>query len=937
MATTSDDVTSDTTVSFTSPELTIGTTHQTGSETGSADQTTPPLTTLDAATSATTTSSEPTTGTTRQTGNEIGSADQTTPPLTTSDATTSATTTSSEPTTGTTRQTGSEIGSADQTTPPLTTSDAATSATTTSSEPTTGTTRQTGSEIGSADQTTPPLTTSDDVTSTTTTSPEPTTGTAGQTSSRTLPQTTSDAVTSTTTISSSFPVAIVGALVGVVVFCLVLILIGGVVIMACFLRRRRIKRIKTRLITGIHQTDGDGMELNSRNSTMRNYHYQEAHQILNETGQHPPPLLPMPSSLWGDVTPSGTSTFYPIMPQKGAATIGKPPHTISVDGLTGITTEVDRAAFPAHECNATSEPIDSQYSTIDNVILEKEEAVHKIQSQGSDDNPLYTPKSRGKKARKRACSIVWKKNPPVTPSKSDELCLKLQATSGIGKGDVSEEEYYSQVKDIPKVVVLPEDEGINPAYVSSENLFASRREDLTYSSIDDNIRNRLTAKPVFLGSYSEIQRQSDDEEETYTEMKGNVLAKRHVTSGPIVLTASAISKGLEVNPEYDSTDTLMKAMDNVRTKTLSSAKAALQSGSESVYETIHTERIEPSMFMKARKSGKNAYVASNKGPGDSERETIYGPIYSPISPLDPGNFRRVLEFTEANVRKIRTLGTGFFGKVVLADTVGVSLKDLGLSDTDDDKSMSMRVAVKQLRQNPSPDRREAFYKELKFMSQLDHPNVIRTLGACTVNTPFIVMEYMEKGDLNQYLQDFDTIEQGSSPPTDLTISMGTLVSMSAQIADAMKYLASRNYIHRDLATRNCLVGQESRIKIADFGMSKNLYRSHYYFMSAHAILPIRWMAKECFYGKFSAKTDVWSFGVTMWEVFTLGKDIPYEDMDDSEVVADASDEGNRQLLKKPKDCPDDVYEVMMLCWEEEPKDRATFEKLHETLSSLCNT
>ena len=932
MATTSDDVTSDTTVSFTSPEPTTGTTHQTGSEIGSADQTTPPLTTSDAATSATTTSPEPTTGTTRQTGSEIGSADQTTPPLTTSDAATSATTTSSEPTIGTTGRTDSEIGSADQTTPPLTTSDDVTSATTTSPEPTTGTTRQTSSR-------TLPLTTSDAATSATTTNPEPTTGTASQTSSWTLPLTTSDAVTSTTTISSSFPVAIIGVLVGVVVVCLVLILIGGVVIMACFLRRRRIKRIKTKLVAGIHQIDGDGMELNSCNSTMRNCHYQEAHQILNETGQHPPPLLPMSSSLWGGVTPSGTSTFHPITPQKGAGTIGKPPHTISVDGLMAIKTEVDGAAFPTHECDATS---DSQYSTIDNVILEKEEAVHKIQSQGSDDNFPSTTKASGKKAsekksRKRAYSIVRKKNPPVVPSKSDELCLELQATSGMGKGDVSEEGYYSQVKDIPKVVVLPEDEEINPAYVSSENLFASRREDLTYSSIDDNIRNRLTAKPVFLGSYSEIQRQSDDEEETYTEMKGNVLAKRHVTSGPIVLTASAVSKGLEVNPEYESTDTLMKVMDNVRTKTLSSAKAALQSGSESVYKTIHTEQIEPSMFMKAHKSGKNAYVVSNKGPGDSERETIYGPIYSPISPLDPGNFRRVLEFTEANVRKIRTLGTGFFGKVVLADTVGVSLKDLGLSDTDDDKSMFLRVAVKQLRQNPSPDRREAFYKELKFMSQLDHPNVIHTLGACTVNTPFIVMEYMEKGDLNQYLQDFDTIEQGSAPPTDLTISVGTLVSMSAQIADAMKYLASRNYIHRDLATRNCLVGQESRIKITDFGMSKNLYRSHYYFMSAHAILPIRWMAKECFYGKFSAKTDVWSFGVTMWEVFTLGKDIPYEDMDDSEVVADASDEGNRQLLKKPKDCPDDVYEVMMLCWEEEPKDRATFEKLHETLSSLCNT
>ena len=258
-----------------------------------------------------------------------------------------------------------------------------------------------------------------------------------------------------------------------------------------------------------------------------------------------------------------------------------------------------------------------------------------------------------------------------------------------------------------------------------------------------------------------------------------------------------------------------------------------------------------------------------------------------------------------------------------------------MSETDDDKSKSVRVAVETLRLNPSEKRRETLDKELKFMSRLNHPNVVRTLGACMVDTPFIVMEYVEKGDLNGYLQDFDTIEQGSAPPTDLTISVGTLVSMSAQIADAMKYLASRNYIHRDLATHNCLVGPEPRIKIADFGMSKNLYESHYYTIKGHVVLPVRWMARECFYGKFSAKTDVWAFGVTMWEIFTLAKDIPYEDMDDSEVASDASRrEGDRQLLQRPQYCPPEVYDVMMMCWKGEPSDRATFETLHEVLISL---
>ena len=366
-----------------------------------------------------------------------------------------------------------------------------------------------------------------------------------------------------------------------------------------------------------------------------------------------------------------------------------------------------------------------------------------------------------------------------------------------------------------------------------------------------------------------------------------------------------------------------------------------------VSNTVYSERLQPSMFVKPpeqalkKKEEVKEDLADHrtedaeniKEEGEVEVEDVYAPIYSLPTALESSG--TVLQFKPENIHRIKTLGTGYFGKVLLADTVGLSLKELKMSETDDDKSKSVRVAVKTLRLNPSEKRRETFDKELKFMSRLNHPNVVRTLGACMVDTPFIVMEYMEKGDLNGYLQDFDTIEQGNASPTDLTISVGTLVSMSAQIADAMKYLASRNYIHRDLTTRNCLVGPESRIKIADFGMSKNLYESHYYTIKGHVVLPVRWMAKECFYGKFSAKTDVWAFGVTMWEIFTLAKDIPYEDMDDSEVAADASRrEGDRQLLRRTQYCPPEVYDVMLMCWKGEPSDRATFETLHETLLSL---
>ena len=181
------------------------------------------------------------------------------------------------------------------------------------------------------------------------------------------------------------------------------------------------------------------------------------------------------------------------------------------------------------------------------------------------------------------------------------------------------------------------------------------------------------------------------------------------------------------------------------------------------------------------------------------------------------------------------------------------------------------------------------------MSRLNHPNVVRMLAVCTdKENPFIMMEYMMSGDLHQYLKRFKLIEEGIYENVKF-ISISTLTNISLQISSAMQYLASHNFVHRDLTTRNCLVGSKNTVKISDFGMSRSLYESHYYIVSGHAILPIRWMATECFYGKFSAKTDVWAFGVTMWEIFTLAKEQPYNHLQDMEVVEDAIKGPDRTL------------------------------------------
>ena len=339
------------------------------------------------------------------------------------------------------------------------------------------------------------------------------------------------------------------------------------------------------------------------------------------------------------------------------------------------------------------------------------------------------------------------------------------------------------------------------------------------------------------------------------------------------------------------------------------------------YETVYSEPIEPSLFTDAVET-----------PSDSEELQPYAPIYTLPTDL-PKRDKVLLKVSGSNIQKIHELGMGHFGKIILAETVGLSSKDLRLSESDDDKNKSTLVAVKKLKSDALNATKEAFEKEVNFMSRLSDRNVIRILGVCYEDAPFIMMEYMEKGDLNQYLQKFKTLSTSDSEPQG-QITTNTLVHISTQIASAMKYLASHNFVHRDLATRNCLVGPNYLVKISDFGMSRSLYDSHYYRIHGRFALPVRWMSYECFYGKFSQKSDVWAFGVTMWEIFTLAKEQPYNDMSDEQVVEDALKGKNRKTLARPDMCPLKVYKIMLECWEHNSEQRATFEELFQLLTSI---
>uniref|UniRef100_A0A673AGH1 receptor protein-tyrosine kinase n=1 Tax=Sphaeramia orbicularis TaxID=375764 RepID=A0A673AGH1_9TELE len=264
------------------------------------------------------------------------------------------------------------------------------------------------------------------------------------------------------------------------------------------------------------------------------------------------------------------------------------------------------------------------------------------------------------------------------------------------------------------------------------------------------------------------------------------------------------------------------------------------------------------------------------------------------------------------------------------------------------------VAVKTLREDANKNARNDFLKEIRIMSRLRDPNIVRLLAVCVDTDPLcMITEYMENGDLNQFLCNLWLKEADEEKPEQeekegkSMVSYSKLISMAVQIASGMKYLSSLNFVHRDLATRNCLVGKNYTIKIADFGMSRNLYRGDYYRIQGRAVLPIRWMSWESILlGKFTMASDVWAFGVTLWEILTLCREQPYSQLSDEQVIENTGeffrDQGKQVYLPKPPCCPDRVYSDLMLsCWRRNAKQRPSFQEIHtqlmESVACAVNT
>uniref|UniRef100_A0A8C7ILK6 receptor protein-tyrosine kinase n=1 Tax=Oncorhynchus kisutch TaxID=8019 RepID=A0A8C7ILK6_ONCKI len=270
------------------------------------------------------------------------------------------------------------------------------------------------------------------------------------------------------------------------------------------------------------------------------------------------------------------------------------------------------------------------------------------------------------------------------------------------------------------------------------------------------------------------------------------------------------------------------------------------------------------------------------------------------------------EIHSSHVTKQKVIGAGEFGEVFRGILKAPGRKEVA-------------VAIKTLKPGYSEKQRQDFLSEASIMGQFSHQNIIRLEGVVTkFKHAMIVTEYMENGALDKYLKDHD----GELPSFQL-------VGMMRGIAAGMKYLSDMSYVHRDLAARNILVNNNLECKVSDFGLSRVLEDDpEGTYTTSGGKIPIRWTAPEAIaYRKFTSASDVWSFGIVMWEVMAFGER-PYWDMSNCEVMK-AINEAFR--LPAPMDCPSTVYQLMLQCWLQERSKRPRFPDIVSLLDKLLRS
>ncbi|KAM6095865.1 vascular endothelial growth factor receptor 1 [Chlamydotis macqueenii] len=338
------------------------------------------------------------------------------------------------------------------------------------------------------------------------------------------------------------------------------------------------------------------------------------------------------------------------------------------------------------------------------------------------------------------------------------------------------------------------------------------------------------------------------------------------------------------------------------------------------------------------------------------------------------------EIARERLKLGKSLGHGAFGKVVQASAFGIK------------KSPTCRiVAVKMLKEGATASEYKALMTELKILIHIGHHlNIVNLLGACTKNGGplMVIVEYCKYGNLSNYLKtkrnffcpnkdsslqgeptkekkdiepvegkkqrlasvtssesfassgfqedkslsDVEEDEEDADELYKLPLTMEDLISYSFQVARGMEFLSSRKCIHRDLAARNILLSENNVVKICDFGLARDIYKNPDYVRKGDARLPLKWMAPESIFDKiYNTKSDVWSYGVLLWEIFSLGAS-PYPGVQIDEDFCSRLKEGTR--MRAPEQATEEIYQIMLDCWRSNPNDRPRFSELVEKLGDL---
>ncbi|KAJ8033059.1 Tyrosine-protein kinase fyna [Holothuria leucospilota] len=288
----------------------------------------------------------------------------------------------------------------------------------------------------------------------------------------------------------------------------------------------------------------------------------------------------------------------------------------------------------------------------------------------------------------------------------------------------------------------------------------------------------------------------------------------------------------------------------------------------------------------------------------SQADGLVCPLMSPCPRQKPTIFeisKDVWEIPRKSIQLEKKLGNGQFGEVWEGTWNG-----------------KVKVAVKTLKEGAMDP--QSFLQEANIMKQLRHPKLVALLAVCSEGEPiYIITELMSDGCLLDYLHEGDG----------KLLKEQELIDITAQVAQGMAYLESKHFVHRDLAARNILVGEHRSCKVADFGLSRIIEDE--YIAREGAKMPIKWTAPEAInFGKFTIKSDVWSFGIFVYEVITKGR-VPYPGMVNREVLDQVS-RGYR--MPQPGECPNQLYDIMKQCWDSIPERRPTFEFLHSFLDDF---